>query len=237
MKKYLEHLRSLPERQRKFIIAGVVVFAGILGLASWPLWGSHITSFSTPSFLKNVGSGIQETKNSLKDVQNQAENLIDQKKQQVITFQTRLGENEFYTNEEQAINSVSVNVRKILIDPDKTIIWFRISNVTQNTIQIDPQSNIDITADGVTYLSQPLKNETLARSYSLEQGQEEIFDTIDLKGQNNTEGYISFQTLPTKTETFTLHIRNVVNKDTLKKWNYSFVFDTEKLQSDKAKTK
>lgn len=237
MKKFLEHLRSLPVRQRKLIIISIVVFVGITALVTYPLWGSVKRGVSKPTIVSDIQNGISGVSNEVKTAQNATQEAENLSKTQQQNFETKLGDNEYFTNEEQSINDLAVNVRKVLLDKDRTIVWFRISNLTQNIIQINPESNFDITAAGVTYIAQPLNNETLTSKYKNEQGQTEVLTTETINPQTAVEGYIAFQAVPQKSETFTLHLRNVLNKETLKKWSYSFTFDTEKLQDEKSASK
>jgi hypothetical protein len=237
MKNPLESLRKRPLRQRKFIVIAVAVTVGIIGLATYPLWGTDLGHFGSPSFVKTVANDLASTASNIATVTNQLQDAATQIQNQQKSFQEDLGTNEYFTNEEQNINDVAVNVRKVLIDKDKTIIWFRISNLTKNTVQIDPETNLEIVAGGITYLPQPLNDATLAEDYKTKQGQVEIFDKSTLPTQSSIEGYIAFQTVPSDSATFTVKLHNVLNKDTLKKWTYNFIFDLEKLKTNKTAQK
>lgn len=234
MKKQLEHLRSLPLRQRKLIVFAITIFVGIIGLATYPLWRSGFHSWSTPSIVKKFQQDYKSDSGQFSNSIKQETNPVTEKQKKENTFEKNLSDNEYFTNEEQNINSVAVNVRKVLLDADKTIVWFRISNLTNNAIQFDPKTNFDITSGGLTYLSQPLNNTTLATTYTTEEGQAEILSVQTLAAQSALEGYVAFQKLPKTTSTFTVHLRNMLNQDTIKKWSYSFLFDVAKLKQEKA---
>ncbi len=237
MKNFLEHLRSLPIRQRKIIIISVAIFIGLIALVTYPLWGSVKKGVSTPTIVSDIQNSLSGVSNEVKTAQNQTQDAENLRKTQQQNFETKLTTSEYFTNEEQSINDLAVNVRKVLLDTERTVVWFRFSNLTDNVIQINPESNFDITASGITYVAQPLNNEALATQYKDEQGQLEMLTTETIAPQSALEGYIVFQAVPQNNETFTLHLRNVLNKETLKKWNYSFIFDTEKLKSEKTQTR
>ncbi len=215
------------------IIAGVVVFIFIIAIATYGLWGTEI-HFGTPTFVASVKNDISDAGKNFAAATNAVDRAEKTLQDQQHTFETDLGANTYFTEEEQNINNVVIDVRKVLVDSNRTIVWFRIGNLTSNTIQIDTQSNLEIVADGITYLPRPLNDAGLATEYETKQGQKEILGTQTIAGQSSLQGYVAFQTVPTP-EVFTVRVLNVLNKDTLKKWNYDFVFDTEKLKEEASK--
>lgn len=232
MPKFIDKLREKPVHQRKMIVIGVSIFILVVGLASYPWWGTHI-AISTPTFISSLQDDINATGGSLHNAISEASQRSQIFEKQQQAFETKLEKNDYLTNNEHEINSVAVNIRKVRIDTDLTMAWLRISNLTQNTLQVDPQSNMEIVSDGVTYLPKPLNNETLTQTLETDQGQIEILEKQTIAPQSSLEGYVAFQTVPSP-ESFTVRLLSVLNKDTLKKWNYDFVFDVANLKDQKA---
>lgn len=230
----LEKLRRLPENKKKTIVWGAVIIFGLIGLATYNLWRTAPPKESSTSVISDIDTALSETDSEFSNLADESnEQLQDIQKQndKRADFSTNLSENEFLLEKEQEINGVAFTLRKALIDVDKTILWIKIANRTQDTVEFDPSTNAEIEHQGLVYIPEELVNITLREEYGAE-GHSEITEEIVLDQDERIEGYIKFETVP-QTGRLVINFDNFLNRESRKKWGYVFELDIDQLRVEK----
>lgn len=228
----LRKLQNLPIRQKQTIIAVVLVLVLFAAIGTYGIWRTKVSIEPTNSLFPELAGTLSETKDGiLQTTGNLTNEFAQQQKrlqEQERSFTEDLTENEFFINREVSTNNVAVNLRKMLIDPDKTVVWLKLTNNSENEVRFDPLSGIEAEAGKSLYLPTPLSNPQLQADYELE-GYTELREAVVLAPQETLQGYVKLQTIPHQDALsgITLLFTDFLNPTSSEKWDYTMVL-TEK---------